>query len=163
MRSVTNVENDLGRLAEAAHVLSRTLRRLAEQHVGLEPLPASEYDVLQFVVMHPGSSVSGVARALRLQTSNVSTTVRALVERNLLERTPDPADQRRSLLRATAQAQAHRVLLEQWRARALARAIGTLPPADAEAVLRAVPALDRLADALVLGEGEPGGGPPAAR
>lgn len=150
---MTNVESDLGRLADAAHVLSRTLRRLGELNVGLESLPASEYDVLHFVDAHPDSSVSAVARALRLQTSNVSSTVRALVGRNLLERTPDPADHRRSLLRASGQALEHRALLEQWRARALARAITAIPQAEADAVLAAVPGLSRLADALAMGHG----------
>ena len=89
MPDVTQVE--LAALGEAAHVLSRTLRRSGESQVGLEPLPPSEFDVLQHVVTHPGASVSSVARALRLQTSNVSTTVRSLVERGLVIRVPGPS------------------------------------------------------------------------
>ena len=82
---MTNSAVELRQIAVASHILSRTLRRTSEIQVGLEPLPGSEFDVLEFVGAHPGASVSDVARGLRLQTSNVSNTVRQLVQRGLLE------------------------------------------------------------------------------
>jgi DNA-binding MarR family transcriptional regulator len=145
---VTNVDVELDQLAEAAHTLSQTLRRTGEHEVGLDQLPGSELEVLRFVVAHPGASVSEVARALRLQTSNVSTTVRALVERGLIVRTPDPRDHRRSLLRSSPLADEHRRLLGCAWSRAIAGALEELVDDDVAAVRAAVPAMTRLADAL---------------
>lgn len=145
---MTNVDVDLGQLAEAAHTLSRTLRRTGEFQVGLEQLPTSEFDVLRFVAAHPGASVSEVAQGLRLQTSNVSTTVRALVERELIVREPDPRDQRRSLLRPSALAEEHRQLLRHAWSRSIAGALAELADDDVAALLAAVPAFTRLAGSL---------------
>jgi DNA-binding MarR family transcriptional regulator len=145
---VTNVDVRFDKLAAAAHTLSRTLRHTGELEVGLEHLPASEVDVLRFVGAHPGSSVSEVARALRLQTSNVSTTVRALVSRGLLLREPDPHDQRRSLLRPSPLADEHRRLLSRAWSQAIAGALAELGDADTEAIIAAMPALTRLAETL---------------
>jgi len=145
---VTDIDVELDQLAEAAHTLSRTLRRTGELEVGLEHLPASEVDVLRYVVARPGVSVSEVARGLRLQTSNVSTTVRALVERGLLVREPDPADHRRSLLRSSPLAEEHRRLLGRAWSRSIASALAELSADDAAAIRAAVPALTRLAEAL---------------
>ncbi|QYN39295.1 MarR family transcriptional regulator [Pseudonocardia sp. DSM 110487] len=145
---MTDVDVQLDHLAEASHTLSRTLRRTGELEVGLEQLPASELDVLRFVVTHSGASVSEVARGLRLQTSNVSTTVRALVERGLLLRQSDPLDQRRSLLRASPLADEHRRLLGRAWSRSLASALAELAADDEAAIRAAVPALTRLAESL---------------
>lgn len=145
---MTDVDVELDDLAEAAHTLSRTLRRTGEAEVGLEQLPTSELDVLRFVVANQGASVSEVARALRLQTSNVSTTVRALVERGLLTRETDPRDHRRSRLRASPLADEHRRLLGRAWSRAIASALAELDEDDVAAVRAAVPALTRLADVL---------------
>jgi DNA-binding MarR family transcriptional regulator len=145
---VTNVDVELDQLAEAAHTLSRTLRRTGESEVGLEHLPTSEFDILRFVVAHPGASVSEVARGLRLQTSNVSTTVRALVERGLIVREPDPRDHRRSLLRSSPLADEHRRLLGHAWSRSIAGAFAELPDDDVAALLAAVPAMARLAESV---------------
>ncbi|MHA6615871.1 MarR family winged helix-turn-helix transcriptional regulator [Pseudonocardia sp. DLS-67] len=145
---MTDVDVELDDLAEAAHTLSRTLRRTGELEVGLDQLPGSELDVLRFVVAHPGASVSEVARALRLQTSNVSTTVRALVERGLVVREADPRDHRRSRLRSSPLADEHRRLLGRAWSRAIAGALAELADDDAVAVRAAVPAMSRLAESL---------------
>lgn len=141
----------LGRLVTAAHVLARTLRRSGELRVGLQPLPASEYDVLQFVSAHPDATVSEVAQGLRLQTSNVSTTVRALVDRGLLERSPDPRDQRRTRLRPSAAAKRHRELLEAAWARSVAASLAELPAEDAARIRAVVPVFERLAEIVTAG------------
>jgi DNA-binding MarR family transcriptional regulator len=156
MASVTNTDARLRQLAAASHVLSRTLRRGGEIQVGLDPLPLSEYDVLEFVGAHPGASVSDVARGLRLQTSNVSNTVRQLVRRGLLERTVDARDQRRVLLRLTAVAEGHGELLRASWASALAGLLPSVSERDAELLLAAAPALARLADLAATAPAPPG-------
>jgi DNA-binding MarR family transcriptional regulator len=142
---------ELRQIAAAAHMLSRALRRTAEIQVGLEPLPGSEFDVLEFVGGHPAASVSDVARGLRLQTSNVSNTVRHLVERGLLERASDPRDQRRRLLRLTELSSEHRDLLQAAWASLLAGMLPDLGDRDAELLLAAAPAFARLAERAAAG------------
>jgi DNA-binding MarR family transcriptional regulator len=146
---VTNSPVELRQIAVASHVLSRTLRRSSEIRVGLEALPGSEFDVLEFVGAHPGASVSDVARGLRLQTSNVSSTVRQLVERGLLERTADAHDQRRVLLRLTELSSRHRELFQTTWAALLAEMLPGLAEGDAELLVAAAPAFARLAELAV--------------
>ena len=149
---MTNIEEPgVGRIAVAAHVLSRTLRRVAEFQAGLESLPASEFDVLEFVGAHPDTTVSEVARALRLQTSNVSATVRALVGRGLLERVTDLRDQRRIRLRTSETARGHRALLDAAWSRQIELALEEMSEVDAAAVRSAAPALSRLAEVVLRG------------
>lgn len=145
MRRVTEDHVALADLAEATQTLSRALRRDGERAVGLDALPGSEVEVLQAVLARPEVCVTALARTLGLQASNVSTTVRALVGRGLVERVPDPADGRRTLLRASAEATRHRELLRDSWARTLARSLEDLPDADAAALRAAVPTLVALA------------------
>jgi DNA-binding MarR family transcriptional regulator len=95
--------------------------------------------------------VSDVARGLRLQTSNVSNTVRHLVERGLLERASDPRDQRRVLLRLTELSSTHRDLLRATWASLLAGMLPDLGGRDTELLLAAAPALARLAERAATG------------
>ncbi|GAA3247770.1 MarR family transcriptional regulator [Pseudonocardia petroleophila] len=141
-------DSELRTIAAAVHVLSRSLHRRGVAQVGLDVLPPSESKVLQQIGARPGSSVSEIARALRLQTSNVSTSVRALVARGLVDRTPDPDDQRRTLLRPSPAALRHREMLEEAWAAILADLLADLDPADAAHLRAAAPALDRLSRAI---------------
>lgn len=141
-------DSELRTIAAAVHVLSRSLHRRGVAQVGLDVLPPSESEVLQQIGARPGSSVSEIARALRLQTSNVSTSVRALVARGLVDRTPDPDDQRRTLLRPSPAALRHREMLEEAWAAILADLLADLDPADAAHLRTAAPALDRLSRAI---------------
>ncbi len=150
VRNVTDA--DLRSIAASVHVLSRTLRRAAEAQADLDPLPASEFDVLYYVGAHEGSSVSEVARGLQLQTSNVSTTVRSLVERGLLDRAPDPHDQRRTLLTSSARALQERERVEAAWAGVLAGLLEELGEPDATHLRAASPALERMARAMTVGQ-----------
>lgn len=149
---MTKVDEGLVLIADAARVLSRVLRRSAEAQVGLDPLPASEFDLLQFVYSHPDSAVSDVARALQLQTSNVSTTVRSLVERGLVVRVPDARDQRRTRLRMSSTAERRRLMVESAWVVSLASALDEMAEEDVAALLSAAPALARLAKIVTLRE-----------
>lgn len=115
-------------------MLSRSLHRRGVAQVGLDVLPPSESEVLAQIGSRPGSSVSEIARALRLQTSNVSTAVRGLVARGLVDRTTDPDDQRRTLLHPSPAAVRHRRMLDDAWAGLLADLLRDLPPGDADAL-----------------------------
>ena len=96
------------------------------------------------------SAVSDVARALRLQTSNVSPTVRSLIGRGLLVRVPDERDKRRTRLRTSATAERRRLLVESAWASALASALDELSVEDVAALRSAAPALSRVAEIFTL-------------
>jgi len=149
--SVTEVkerDDDWAAMVDAVHDLSRVLRAAGEHAVGLDAITGSEHEVLRWVAARPGHPVSTVARGLGLQASNVSTTVRSLVERDLVERRADPADGRRALLHPTARAARHRELLVAAWSRQIRVALDDLDDADAVTLRAAAPALDRLAGAL---------------
>ncbi|MCV2394340.1 MarR family winged helix-turn-helix transcriptional regulator [Actinotalea sp. M2MS4P-6] len=143
--------------AIAVRAVVHRLRRLGERRLGIEEIRLSEVDVLVHVIDHPGCTLTEVARALGLQPSNASATVRDLVGRGLLTRQTDPEDARRRLLRATPTAvQDRRRIDEAWVA-AIGAFLAELPPAERRAALGAVPALRRLADLELAptGQGEP--------
>lgn len=131
-------------LALVLHDLSWRLARFGPAQVGLEPLPASELAVLRAVIEAPGRSVSEVAAVTNMQSSNVSTAVRSLMERGLLDKHADPRDRRVSLLEPTARALTEREAIENAIARSVSTALTALPGADVEALVAAVPAIRAL-------------------
>lgn len=132
--------------ASAVRAVVFRLRRLGEHSVGIEPLRLSEVDVLVHVIDHPRVTVTEVAAALGLRPSNVSVTVRVLVERGLLRRQDHPHDGRRSLLIATDQAVEDRRRIDEAWTTVIGAFLDDLPGAERAAALGATPALRRLAD-----------------
>ncbi|BBY18750.1 hypothetical protein MLIT_43420 [Mycolicibacterium litorale] len=131
-------------LALALHDLSWRLARLGAAQVGLEPLPASEVAVLRAVIDEPGRSVSEVAGVTNMQSSNVSTAVRALMDRGLIDKRADPRDRRVSLLEPTARALAEREAIEDAIAGSVSAALAELPAATVDALVAAIPAMREL-------------------
>jgi DNA-binding MarR family transcriptional regulator len=146
-------------LHDLAWLLPRTIGR--EPDPG-QTLPASELEIMRLLVRRPGISVNDAAAELRLAPANVSTALRALEARGLLERRRDPSDGRVVRLHPTAAALAHRTDQEIAWGEALSQALATLPKADARRVLAATASLRALAS--VLGSQAGGGdGPGRAR
>ena len=96
----------------------------------------------------PGTNVNSVARELGLQPSNVSTSIRALVARGLVERRDDPSDGRQVLLHLTQSARATRDRRERLWGEQLARLLAELPSEDRARLVAALPALRILAERL---------------
>jgi DNA-binding MarR family transcriptional regulator len=92
--------------------------------------------------------VNETAAELRLAPANVSTALRALEARGLLERRRDPADGRVVRLHPTAAALAHRGDQELAWGNALAQELAMLQKSHARRLLAATPALRALAAAL---------------
>jgi DNA-binding MarR family transcriptional regulator len=136
-------------LHDLAWLLPRTIDPAAE--AGLDPLPASELEVMRLLVRAPELSVGEVARELGLQPSNASAAIRALVVRGLLERRPDPRDGRISRLAPTAQAQAIRRQREAAWGELLRARLGHLPPEAVDALIAAADPLQALAANLSAG------------
>jgi DNA-binding MarR family transcriptional regulator len=137
-------------LHDIAWLLPRTIDPWAE--AGLDPLPASELEVMRLLVRAPELSVGEVARELGLQPSNASAAVRGLVARGLLERRPDPRDGRISRLVPTERAQAIRRQREGAWGQLLRARLSRLQPEDAAQLLGAVDSLRALAMELSAGE-----------
>jgi DNA-binding MarR family transcriptional regulator len=126
---------------------------LAPRTIGVERdpatlLPGTELEVMRLLVRRPALSVNQVAQGLRLQSTNVSTTVRSLIERGLIERRRDEHDRRVARLYPTSQALANREEHEAAWGGALDRVLAGLAPADAKRLLAVAPALRALAGSL---------------
>jgi DNA-binding MarR family transcriptional regulator len=132
-------------LHDLAWLLPRTIGREADPG---QVLPASELEIMRLLVRRPGLSVNETAAELRLAPANVSTALRALEARGLLERRRDTDDGRVVRLHPTAAALAHRSEQELAWGNALAQALDALPSADASRTLAAEPALRALAGVL---------------
>ena len=122
-----------------------SLRRFGEREVGLMPLPHSEFEVIRTVSDHAGITVSEVARMLALQPSNVSTTVRRLVERGLIERVPDENDRRSIRLRLTDEAREHKKMIDAVWVDGVRDQLAQMTADEAELLAKAAPLLQRLA------------------
>jgi DNA-binding MarR family transcriptional regulator len=140
------------RLLPAMTAVRRAIRRRTRERLGVEHLPAGRVELLRTVEELPGAGIGTVARRLRLAENTVSTAVRAAVADGHLERRTDPADRRAVRLDLTDAARAR---LRHWRAargELVEDALRRLPDADRAALEAAVPALERLLDAV---EGAP--------
>ncbi|MCG5433745.1 MarR family winged helix-turn-helix transcriptional regulator [Mycobacterium sp. MYCO198283] len=144
----------LHELALALHDLSWRVARFGPAQVGIDPLPATELAVLRAVMMTPGGSVSDVAAALSMQSSNVSAAVRVLVNRGLVDKQPSPTDGRVTLLRPTAKALDERDVIEKAIAGTLVAALGEISEDGVRALVDAVPAMRELAVAVTTQVGQ---------
>lgn len=135
---------DVVALADTLQDLFWSLRRFGERAAGVTPLPASELEVLLHILDFPDSSVSGIARALGLQGSNVSAAVRSLVGRGLVIRETDAHDRRSVRLHASAEATAAQSAVNTVWVDALTVFLHQLPLPEAVSLLTARPALQRL-------------------
>ncbi|WP_235625172.1 MarR family winged helix-turn-helix transcriptional regulator [Mycolicibacterium neworleansense] len=136
---------DVRDTAAAVRTLVWSLRRFGEKQVGLEPLPHSEFEVIRTVGDHPGISVSETAQVLALQPSNVSTTVRKLVERGLIDRTPDDQDRRCIRLHLTARATEHKKLIDAAWTAGIREQFAQMTEEEVATLVKAGPLLQRLA------------------
>jgi DNA-binding MarR family transcriptional regulator len=136
---------DIRDIATAVRTVVWNLRRFGERQVGLAPLPHSEFEVIRTVSDNPEITVSEVARMLAIQPSNVSTTVRRLVEQGLIERSPDVRDRRSTRLRLTAKAATHKELIDAVWVDGVRAQLAQMSEEEAQILAKAAPLLQRLA------------------
>lgn len=130
---------DLDRLRS---VLVRIARRIRTS--SLDVITPSQLAVLGTVVHHGPVTVGQIAEREHVTPPSASKIVAALERLQFVERTVDPNDRRLNPIVATAAGVAH---LETIRARGrsfLASRFEQLDEADTEAILHALPALERL-------------------
>jgi DNA-binding MarR family transcriptional regulator len=146
--TATSTEELASRLVSVIGPLRRLLRRRVQDDWPVEPLPPAQGDLLRLIDRQPGIGVADAAALLRLAPNTVSTLVGQLGDADLLRRERDPNDRRSARLSLTPAADAR---LAAWRARraaAASDALGALSDADRAALTAAVPALERLIEAL---------------
>jgi len=143
-------------LAAAVTRFRRALRRATRRHLPFEPLPHNQIELLRLAAERPGVSVAAAAAALSLAPNTVSTLVNELGRAGLLARTPDDADRRVARLSPTAAGLERMAAWRDRRAEVLAVALGDLGEGDRATLVAALPALERLIDALERREGREG-------
>lgn len=131
--------------AQQAEPLARSRTDDAGDDSPLSPL---ETEVVRYVAAHPDAGTSQIARALRLRPNTISGLCSGLVRRGSLRREQDPRDRRAARFRLTDEAAAGRERRMSSRGARLQDALALLDDEDALAIAGALPALERLIDAL---------------
>jgi DNA-binding MarR family transcriptional regulator len=125
-------------------VVARTARRLRQEAgAGLSPSLSSALAVID---RHGPLTASEVAAHERVQRPTATRVLARLEELGLIERAPDPADRRSSLISASA---AGRTLLRDHRSRKnqfLARRLAALDADEVATLERAAAILERMLD-----------------
>jgi DNA-binding MarR family transcriptional regulator len=122
--------------------LRRVARRAARRN--LPELPSSESELLSLVEELKGIGVNEAARLMQVSPNTVSTLIRSLTRRGLLQRLSDPTDRRAALLHVTGAGAARIRRIRKQRAEAMTKAMGGLDAADRATLAHAVPAMRRL-------------------
>lgn len=126
-------------------VLGRQLTKIGESVMrggAASAMPTGSGLVLSDVLAHPGSSITEITTRTAMPQSYVSESVARLVEKGLVVSSPDPADKRRTIVRASEShphnvARAGMVPVDA----ALLAALGDPSPSDARDLLATLEAL----------------------
>jgi DNA-binding MarR family transcriptional regulator len=145
----TAITPELETAAQLRRTIARLSRRLrvtdAGSAAGLTPARVS---ALLNVVRNGPLRISELAATEGLNPTMLSRMVGDLVDLGLLERTSDPADRRAAWVGATNDGRALARRLRRERTEAVESALAALPATDRRRVEAALPALERLAEAL---------------
>jgi DNA-binding MarR family transcriptional regulator len=141
--------------------LRRVARRAARRN--LPELPSSESELLSLVEELKGIGVNEAARLMQVSPNTVSTLIRSLTRRGLLERLSDPTDRRAALLHVTGAGAARIRRIRKQRAEAMTRAMAGVDAADRDTLANAVPAMRRLLAELERQNAPKANGTPTAK
>ena len=146
---------DARTLTDVVGRLRRALRRSIRSDYPWERLPMARVELLHVLTELGPARVGELARAQRLAPNTVSELVQQLVDDGFATRAPDPLDGRASVIDVTPRGIGE---LRQWTEANENRidvALSSLSTADRNAIRRAVPALERLAQRLDLNDADP--------
>ncbi len=139
---------DTRRLAALISPLRRSLLALTRETEGLPDVPDSHVEVLRALPRGTVSTPGALALRLGLRKSTMSNLLTAMEAAGLVVRRPSQDDRRRVEVLASPLALSIFDRFDATSARLLAEAAATLRPDDIAALTAAVPALERLGDAL---------------
>jgi DNA-binding MarR family transcriptional regulator len=113
-----------------------------------EGLTPTQYSVLALVCGRGPLGLTELTELEGLNPTMLSRVVKALDERGLVSRMPDPGDLRAARVAATPEGEAVASRVRAQRTQVLSGSLSGLPPDTADALLAAVPDLEALAAAL---------------
>jgi len=128
-------------------VVGRLSRRLRETRAG-SGLTPTQISVLFSIVRLGPLTMTALAEREALNPTMLSRVLAGLCEAGLVERSSDPSDRRVALAAPTAAGRRLRERIQRERSDALALHLTALEPAEQEAILAAIPALEALAERL---------------
>jgi len=135
---------DIAEIASSVYDFLSATRRLMERPNQKLEISQSEIEVLQFVAQHPGCGVSDIARLRFLRASNVSATVRRLMNNGLVMRQANDHDKRAQDLYLTDDGiEMLNSITDEW-ALLIAGATRRMDARDIAKLRRGVPALRNL-------------------
>ncbi|ATY11341.1 MarR family transcriptional regulator [Amycolatopsis sp. AA4] len=136
------------RVLTAVLGVRRVVRRRVRAELPGPHLPGSQVELLRVVHRNPGIGVAAAARELSLAGNSVSTLVNVLTEAGLLRREVDAADRRAARLQLTDAARDRMATWRRARIGLVSVALARLSEEDTAAIVAALPALERLTEAL---------------
>jgi DNA-binding MarR family transcriptional regulator len=128
--------------------LRRAMRKAARARAPGMPLSVAQLELLSLVEEHPGARPGDLAGRLRLAANSVSTLANAMVIAGMLDRSPGATDKRTVAFTLTPKGAR---LVGQWRSTnesLLQSAIAALGAQDRIVLTQALPALERLVEAI---------------
>ncbi len=141
-----NIRPHIEQVAIGLYNFIATTRRLGERPTQLMDLSQSEMEVIHFIASHPGCGVSDIARLRFLRPSNVSATVRRLLDSGLLIRKNSNSDRRAQHLYVSPEGRkVIEGLVDHW-CDIVGRIIYTMDPSDVRALVKGMPPLMKLAE-----------------
>jgi DNA-binding MarR family transcriptional regulator len=132
-------------VARLRGVIARLARQFNETSTG-EGLTPTQYSVLTLVRVRGPLGLAELTELEGLNPTMLSRIVKVLDERGLIRRMPDPSDMRAARVEVTAAGEQVHERVRQQRTRVLSECLERLPPATAELLLAAVPAMEALAE-----------------
>lgn len=137
----TDITDTASQLRNAIVRTSRALRQEAAGESGLSPTQTA---VLASINRSGPVTPSELARLERVKRPTMTRTLACLEREGLIERTPDPADGRSSLVAVNDAGRERLARLRRRKSAYLARRLRKLDPAEVETLARAAELLDRM-------------------
>lgn len=128
-------------------VISRLARQLNDTSTD-EGLTPTQYSVLGLVRSRGPLGLAELASLEGLNPTMLSRVVRALDEKGLLQRLPDPSDLRAARVEVTPSGVTVHGRIRDHRTQVLTECLEQLPEATAQALLSSVPAMEALAETV---------------
>jgi DNA-binding MarR family transcriptional regulator len=138
---------DTDLIARLRAVIPRLARVLNDTSTD-EDLTPTQYSVLGLVRARGPIGLAELTELEGLNPTMLSRVVKALDERGLIERMPDPGDLRAARVAATEEGMRIHERVRDERTKVLSDCLRGLPADTAATLLRAVPELETLAEAL---------------
>ena len=138
---------DVELVARLRIVIAKLARQLNDTSTD-EGLTPTQYSVLGLVRRRGPLGLAELASLEGLNPTMLSRVVRALDDKGLIQRLPDPSDLRAARVEITPEGAAVHERIRDHRTQVLTDCLEQLPDATAQELLSAVPAMEALADTV---------------